>query len=127
MNILDENIPADQYAILKNWRIPIHQIGVDIGRKGMKDNEIIFFLHKLSNITFFTRDLGFYNRNFNHNRYCLVCLAVKKNEVAVFMRYILRHPELDSKGKRMGPVIRISHAGFFILPQNNRKEIYITL
>lgn len=37
-------------------------IGFDVGRKGMKDEAIIPFLHELRDTTFFTRDLGFYDR-----------------------------------------------------------------
>jgi hypothetical protein len=35
MNILDENAPEDQRGLLQSWRIPIHQVGFDVGRKGM--------------------------------------------------------------------------------------------
>ncbi len=45
MNILDENAPEDQRSLLQSWRIPIRQIGFDVGRKGMRDDEIIRFLH----------------------------------------------------------------------------------
>lgn len=61
MNILDENIRADQRSLLHFWRIPTRQIGVDIGRKGMKDDEIISLLHETHDTTFFTRDLVFMN------------------------------------------------------------------
>jgi hypothetical protein len=125
MNILDENVPEDQRSLLQAWGIPIRQIGFDIGRKGMKDEAIIPFLHELRDTTFFTRDLGFYDRKLCHPRYCLVCLAVGKDEVAVFVRRVLRHPELETKAKRMGAVVRVSHAGFSIWRQNARKQIYI--
>ena len=62
MNILDENVPEDQRSLLQTWGIPIRQIGFDVGRKGMKDEAIIPFLHELRDTTFFTRDLGFYGR-----------------------------------------------------------------
>lgn len=44
MNILDENILQDQRELLLNWQIPFRQIGYEVGRKGMKDDEIIPFL-----------------------------------------------------------------------------------
>jgi hypothetical protein len=125
MNILDENAPEDQRSLLQSWRIPIHQVGFDVGRKGMKDEEIIRFLHQVRDATFFTRDLGFCDRTLCHPRYCLVCLAVGKDEVAVFVRRVLRHPELDTKAKRMGTVVRVSHAGFSIWRRNVQREIYI--
>lgn len=61
MNLLDENVPADQRSQLVTWGIPIHQIGIGVGRKGMKDDEIIPFLHTLRDTTFFTRDLDSLN------------------------------------------------------------------
>ena len=62
MNILDENIIASQRQRLRSWRIRVRQIGVDIARKGLQDEEIIPFLHHLRRPTFFTRDRGFYRR-----------------------------------------------------------------
>ena len=41
MNILDENIPESQRTLLRSRRIAVRQIGHDLGRKGMKDDEII--------------------------------------------------------------------------------------
>ena len=125
MNIVDENIPEDQRALLQSWGIPIHQIGYDVGRKGMKDKEIIPFLHQLRDTTFFTRDQGFYDRSLCHARYCLVCLAVGKDEVAVFVRRFLRHPELDTKAKRIGAVIRASHVRLSIWRRNAEQEVHI--
>jgi hypothetical protein len=116
MNLLDENIREDQRGLLQRWGIPVHQIGVDVGRKGMQDEEIIPFLRTLRDTTFFTRDLGFSDPKLCHPQYCLVCLAVGKDEVAVFVRRVLRHPEVDTKAKRMGAVIRVSHAGFAVCP-----------
>jgi hypothetical protein len=125
MNILDENVREDQRGLLQRWGIPVHQIGVDVGRKGMQDEEIIPFLHTLRDATFFTRDLGFDERKLCHSNYCLVCLEIGKDEVAVFARRILRHPAMDTKAKRMGVVVRVSHAGFSIWRRNALKKIYI--
>ena len=125
MNLLDENIREDQRGLLQRWGILVHQIGVDVGRKGMQDEEIIPFLHPLRDTTFFTRDLGFGDRKLCHPQYCLVCLAIGKDEVAVFVRRILQHPEVDTKAKRMGTVIRVSHAGFTIWRRNAIKGTYI--
>ena len=62
MNILDENILQSQLQILPGWRITARQIGEDLGRKGMKDDEIISLLVDWRRSSFFTRDLGFYER-----------------------------------------------------------------
>ena len=77
----------------------------------MKDREIIPFLFERRQPTFFTRDQDFCDPSLCHTRYCLVLLAVEKDEVAIFVRRLLRHPEFDTKAKRMGAVIRLSHAG----------------
>ena len=60
MNILDENILEDQRQLLLSWRVPFRQIGYEVGRKGMKDDEIIPFLLSLRNPTLFTVDRHFY-------------------------------------------------------------------
>ncbi len=123
MNILDENVLKDQRQLLQSWRIAIHQIGYDVGRKGMQDDEIIPLLHQLRRPTFFTRDRDFYDRSLCHARYCLVYLNVEKYEVAIFGRRILRHREFDTKAKRMGAVIRVSHAGLTVWRQHTEQEI----
>jgi hypothetical protein len=111
MNILDENIIASQRQRLRSWRIPMRQIGVDIARKGLQDEEIIPFLHHQRRSTFFTRDRGFYRREVCHRQYGIVCLEVAPEEVAVFVRRVLRHPRLNTQAKRLGAVVRASHRG----------------
>ena len=125
MNLLDENVREDQRSLLHAWGIPVQQIGSDVGRKGMKDEEIISLLHELRDVTFFTRDWGFSDRKLCHPRYCLICLVVKKDEVAIFVRRILRHPELGTKAKRMGAIVRVSQAGFSIWRRNAQRETYV--
>ena len=68
MNILDENILNDQRHLLKMWRITSQQIGDDIGRKGMQDEEIIPLLHREESPTFFTRDSDFFRRHLCHGK-----------------------------------------------------------
>ena len=110
MNVLDENIPAGQRQLLESWRQGIRQIGVSVGRRGMQDDEVIPLLIELRHPTFFTRDDDFYDRKLCHAKYSLVYLAVEKNEVTAFVRRFLRHPQFNTKAKRMGTVIRASHA-----------------
>src|SRR5262245_39772570 len=102
MNLLDEQIPEDQRRLLRSWRVSVRQVGYDIGRKGIKDPEIIPFLLSLRRTTFFTLDFDFYERRFCHMRYCLVCMEVRQNDTAVFIRRFLSHPEFDTAAKRMG-------------------------
>lgn len=40
MIILDENFPESQRQLLRGWRVPLRQIGYEVGRKGMQDDEI---------------------------------------------------------------------------------------
>ncbi len=114
MNILDENIIDNQRQLLRSWRIAVRQIGYEVGRKGMKDRDIIPFLHQLRQPTFFTRDDDFYKHKLCHSGYCLVYLDVRKEEVAMFARRLLRHKAFNTKAKRMGNVIRASHIGLSV-------------
>ena len=111
MNILDENIIASQCQLFRSWRIRFRQIGYELGHSGMKDQEIIKFLHEMTQPTFFTRDDDFYDRQLCHSKYCLVYLTTTKDEVASFVRRFLRHKAFKSKTKRMGSVVRVSHGG----------------
>ncbi len=122
MNILDENVIETQGRLLRKWRIRFRQIGFGIGKEGMKDSEIISLLHNLNRPTFFTRDDDFFERNLCHEGYCLVNTAVEKNEVAVFIRRLLRHPEFNTKAKRMGSVVRVSHARLLVWHLHAEKQ-----
>lgn len=122
MNILDEHIPEEQRVLLKSWRIPVRHIGYDLGRKGLQDDEIIPLLHHRRYPTFFTLDFGFYQRALCHARYCLVCMDIYEDEVASFVRRLLRHPEFDTQTKRMGTVIRLSRKGLWVWHLHVEKE-----
>jgi hypothetical protein len=122
VNLLDENIIDNQRRQLNSWRIPVRQLGYEIGRKGMKDREIIPFLHQLNQPTFFTRDDDFYQPKLCHAGYCLVYLDVRKEEVATFVRRVLRHRSFKTKAKRMGKVIRASHVGLSVWHLHTEKE-----
>jgi hypothetical protein len=122
MNILDENISRNQKYSLHKWRIRFRQIGYEISNRGIKDEEIIPFLHKLGTVTFFTRDLRFYQSNLCHSGYCLVILAVEDIEIASFIHRFLRHPEFNTKAKRMGKVVRVSHNVIRMWKLNDDKE-----
>jgi hypothetical protein len=114
VNLLDENINEDQHQLLLKWRIHVRQIGRDAGVAGMKDSEIIPFLHQLSQTTFFNSDRDFSRPNLCHPNYCLVYLIVEEAEVAQFVRRVLRHPELNSRAKRMGKVIRVTRDHLYV-------------
>ncbi len=122
MNILDENIIESQRQLLLSWRIHVRQIGHEICDQGIKDENIITYLHQAKQATLFSRDLGFYNRKFCHLNYCLVCLDVGKNETASFVRRFLQHSDFNTKAKRMGKVLRVSHIGMRVWQLNANKE-----
>ena len=124
MIVLDENILEGQRLLLEASRVPTRQIGVDVGRKGIKDDEIVVLLRQRRNITFFTRDAGFYLPELRHRRYCLVVMNVGQNEVAAFVRRFLRHPDFDTQVKRMGGVVRLSHAGLAVWRLRSQTEIH---
>ena len=84
------------------------QIGFNLGRGGMHDDELIPLLLQQRRPTFLTRDEDFYDRELCHPRYCIAYLAVDKNEVATFIRRFLRHPAFNTLAKRLGAVIRVS-------------------
>jgi hypothetical protein len=123
VNVLDENILESQRQLLRGWNVPARQIGLDLGRKGMADEEILPFLLTLPRPTFFTRDLGFAARAFCHARYCLVVLAVGQYEAAYFVRRLLGHPAFDTKAKRMGAVIRVLPTGLAVWRLRSEEEV----
>jgi len=126
VNILDENIPSHQRQKLKNWRVRVYQIGYDIARKGIKDDEIITFLLTKRRPTFFSRDDDFYKRQLYHAHYCLVHLSVSRYDVAIFIRRDRKHPEFNTQAKRMGTVIRISPIGIHLWQRHAEEEIFIS-
>jgi len=113
LNLLDENFPVDQAVVLREWRIQCRQIGRDLSRFGVQDPEIIPLLHRLKRVTLFTQDQDFFKRRLCHPAYCLVWLDVKPGEAAFYVRRFLRHPEVDSRTKRMGIVARVSVQGLW--------------
>jgi hypothetical protein len=123
MNVLDENVLKDQRQLLLNWHVPIRQIGYDIGRMGMKDEEIIRLLLQLRHPTFFTLDFDFYQRNLCHAQYCLVCMDIQQDKTAQFVRRLLRHKVFNTKAKRMGKIICLSSTGLSVWQLHADQEI----
>ncbi len=112
--------------MMESWGIRVKQIGVDIGHKGLQDEEIIPLLHSLRQPTFITRDEDFYDRWLIHAGYSLLYLAVDKYESAFFARRLLRHRALKTKAQRMGSVIRVSSAGIWFLRLRAKKEEFLS-
>jgi len=107
--ILDHNIPEDQAQSLHRRRVHYRQIGFEVGRPEWDDQqEILRYLHATKQITFFTRDLGFFRAPLRHANYCLVTLTVPVLETADYIAKFLRHPHFNTRAKRNGKVIKVS-------------------
>ena len=107
MIILDHNIPKDQAEQLRRRRVRFRQIGFEVGRP-RDQQEILRFLHATKQITFFTRDLGFFRPRLRHANYCLAALTVPVLEIAHYISKFLRHPHFNTRAKRNGKVIKVS-------------------
>ena len=87
MIVLDHNIPEDEAEKLRHRRVHFRQIGFEVGRPEWDDQqEILRFLHKAKQITFFTRDMGFFRAPLRHGNYCLVALTVPVLETAQYFQ-----------------------------------------
>ncbi len=124
MIILDENVPVTQRELLRGWGIRARQVGPDIGRSGMTDQDILPMLRELTRPTFFTRDEDFRSREFCHPRYCLAWLSTRPNEVAEFVRRTLAHPSFCKARDRMGRLLQISHVGIRAWSLRDRAETH---
>ena len=122
MNVLDENVPEDQRAILGAKRVRVRQIGLDLGRAAMKDEDLIRLLHRLDRPTFFTLDFDFYQRHWRNERYCLVYLNIDEDVVAEYIIRVLRHRELNTKVKRMGTIVRVTPRGLNVWRVRKERE-----
>jgi hypothetical protein len=108
MNIPDENIEAGQRELLRRYKIPFRQIGVEIGRKGLDDVvQIIPLLLTLNNATLFTHDRLFARRKNAHAHDCLVYLEIHYTQSADGIRRFLKHPDFNMIKKRLGKVVRV--------------------
>lgn len=123
MNILDEDISAPECARLRIYKIHFRQIGIEVGRLGMKDREdILPLLHRVKRPTFFTLDHGFYHPSLVHQGYCLVFLDIWEDEVADYVHRFLRHVVFRTQSQRMGKIIRIRHTGVSYWQLHQRGE-----
>ena len=52
-------------------------------------------------------------------------MHVGQNEAAVFVRRFLRHPNFNTQLKRMGCVVRVSHAGLTFWRLRSQTEGYV--
>ena len=111
MIVLDENISAAEEAKLTGWGIRCRTIGVHVASKGDDDAHLLTFLLALARPTFFSHDQDFWDQSRQHSRYCLVWLDTEETEQARFIRAFLRHPEFNTRAKRLGKVVRVHPDG----------------
>jgi hypothetical protein len=111
MNILDENLAAQQCDKLREWQIQFRQIGRHLALRGTSDENLIPVLHRLPQPTFFTHDKDFFRASLCHSHYAMVYLDVSDAVAAEFIRRFLRHPTFDTNTKRMGIVARVQPDG----------------
>jgi predicted nuclease of predicted toxin-antitoxin system len=108
--LVDENFPGDQHDRLRSQGLAVRQIGPDVARTGINDDEIIPFLLRHRGVTLFTQDGDFYRRHLCHRRYCVVLLDVPASQAAVYVRRVLRHPAQSTAARRMGAVVRANQS-----------------
>ena len=109
MIILDHNIPMDQAEQLRRRRVRFRQIGFEVGRPEWDDQqEILRFLHKTKQITFFTRLRVLSRAVASRQLYCLVALTVPVLETAHYISALVHHPHFNTRAKRNGKVMRVS-------------------
>ena len=111
MIVLDENISAAEEAKLTGWGIRCRTIGVHVAAKGDDDAQLLTFLLTLARPTFFSHDQDFWDQSRQHSRYCLVWLDTEETEQARFIRPFFRHPEFNTRAKRLGKVVRVHADG----------------
>lgn len=108
MIILDHNIPVDQAARLRGWRIRAKQVGFQVGRPEWQDQEeLLRYLRANKRLTLFTRDLGFFHARFCHPNYCIVVLDGPLADTAGDIRWLLRSRPFRTHAQRAGCVIKL--------------------
>ncbi|MEK7993389.1 MAG: hypothetical protein AAB403_06245 [Planctomycetota bacterium] len=125
MIILDENILDGQRLLLEGLGIAVRQVGLDVGRRGLKDEDIIVLLRHLRQPTLLSRDLGFYTPALRNQHYAIVVAAVGQYKMAGFARRFLRHPLFDTHAKRAGKVVRLAPAGISFWELRRQREILV--
>ena len=108
MIVLDHNITREQVELLIRWDIRFLRIGVEIGLPSWDDEqEILRYLHRSKQLTFFTRDSDFFRYRLCHHNYCLTIIEMAEVETASAIRRFLRHPLFRTKVDRCGKVIKL--------------------
>jgi hypothetical protein len=111
MHVLDECVADRHRETLRRWRIRTRKVGIDFGRGGTTDENVIPLLHQANAVTFFTRDPDYYQPRLRHAKYCLVFLRVPEERTPGVIRDFLRHPAFRTWAQRRGTVIEVKPTG----------------
>ena len=106
MILLDENSLRSQREFLEARHLPVRKVGVNWGRAGMTDGEILTESRSARQITFSTRDAGFYWRSLCHPGYCLVVIAAPAEQLASYATRLLRHRGFRTHALRMAKAVQ---------------------
>lgn len=124
MIILDHNIPEDEARKLRLWKIHFRQIGFEVGRPEWEDQqEILRYLHRTKQPTFFMRDLGFFRGKLCHSNYCIVVLDLPVVETAIHIRRLLRHPRFRTRANRSGKVLKLTARKILMWQGRSRSSV----
>ena len=104
-------------------RIRLCQIGNEIGRKGMQDDDIIVLLQRLRRSTFITRDGDFFKKSLCSERYCLAFLDIRPAELAKYVRLLLRHADFKTWSQRRGCVMRVFATGIAVWKSDTARAV----
>ncbi|MBC8228387.1 hypothetical protein H8E77_02420 [bacterium] len=106
---VDENMPRRFTLMLRTW-VSVGQIGHEVGRQSMQDDEIIpRLLLEVKRTTFLTEDRRIYRRERPHPGYCLVIVPeLSVSEIAALVRRLFRIPGFHTIAERMGKIVRIT-------------------
>lgn len=77
----------------------------------IRDERVPALLRELAQPTFATIDMGFWDRNLAHSRYCIVCFPLRNDEqerLPALLRRLFHVPGFHTKTSRMGKVVRVS-------------------
>jgi uncharacterized protein YbjT (DUF2867 family) len=121
--LLDENTLASQRARLAAARHGVRKVGVDWGRSGMSDEQILVELRGMRRVTFVTRDAGLYRQDHCHPNYCLVVASIRPEELAAYVIRFLRHPAFRTYALRDGKVLRLQPAGIVCWQRGVPREL----
>lgn len=79
----------------------------------IRDERVPALLRELTQPTFVTIDMGFWDRGLVHSRYCVLCFPLRNDEqerLPAFLRRLFNLPGFRTKAERMGKVARVSES-----------------